>query len=76
MWNEISGPCVGVAFVVKKYKLTEIRQTGESAKAGSCATRTETAMKKALTLATFASVIALPAFAQSFDPEFNNISCL
>jgi hypothetical protein len=26
-------------------------------------------MKKVLTLATFASVIALPAFAQSFDPE-------
>lgn len=26
-------------------------------------------MKKAVTLATFASVIALPAFAQSFDPE-------
>ena len=27
-------------------------------------------MKKILTLATFASVIALPAFAQSFDPDF------
>lgn len=26
-------------------------------------------MKKILTLATFASVIALPAFAQSFDPD-------
>jgi hypothetical protein len=26
-------------------------------------------MKKAVILATFASVIALPAFAQSFDPE-------
>lgn len=26
-------------------------------------------MKKVLTLATFASVIALPAFAQSFDPD-------
>jgi hypothetical protein len=29
----------------------------------------ETAMKKILILATFASVIGLPAFAQSFDPD-------
>jgi hypothetical protein len=27
-------------------------------------------MKKLLTLSAFASVIALPAFAQSFDPDF------
>jgi hypothetical protein len=29
-------------------------------------------MKKVLTLAAFASVIALPAFAQSFDPDLIN----
>jgi hypothetical protein len=31
--------------------------------------KTETAMKKILILATFASVIGLPAFAQSFDSD-------
>ena len=31
--------------------------------------KTENAMKKVLSLATLASVIALPAFAQSFDPD-------
>jgi hypothetical protein len=32
----------------------------------------ETAMKKILILATFASVIGLPAFAQSFDPDLGS----
>jgi hypothetical protein len=41
----------------------------KDAKAGSKTSRMETAMKKILILATFASVIGLPAFAQSFDPD-------
>jgi len=42
---------------------------GGKRKGGLCANKTETAMKKVLILATFASVIALPAFGQSFDPD-------
>jgi hypothetical protein len=68
--NGITGACVGAASVVKKNELAKMAiDGGESAKAGSCANKTETAMKKVLILATFASVIAPPAFAQSFDPD-------
>ena len=41
----------------------------KDAKAGLQNLKMETAMKKILILATFASVIGLPAFAQSFDPD-------
>lgn len=68
--NEITGARVGATSVVKRHERTKMAiDGGESAKAGSCADKTETAMKKVLILATFASVIALPAFAQSFDPD-------
>src|SRR5262245_14989173 len=54
----------------RKHELTTCDRLGsKDAKAGSRTSRMETAMKKILILATFASVIGLPAFAQSFDPD-------
>jgi hypothetical protein len=46
-----------------------MRWTGERREGGLQNLNMETAMKKLLILATFASVVGLPAFAQSFDPD-------